>query len=119
MAQQADQDGLDLISLSDHPYLGERLDAYAAIALILGRTSRLSGFANVTNLPLRPAPMLARTVTTLSHCPAAAWCWVSAPAGGGTASPTWAYQGSLPGRPSRPSKRRSGWFGCCPAAARR
>jgi alkanesulfonate monooxygenase SsuD/methylene tetrahydromethanopterin reductase-like flavin-dependent oxidoreductase (luciferase family) len=66
MAQQADQDGLDLFSLSDHPYIGARLDAYATLGFVLGRTHRISGFANVTNLPLRPAPMLARTVTSLS-----------------------------------------------------
>jgi alkanesulfonate monooxygenase SsuD/methylene tetrahydromethanopterin reductase-like flavin-dependent oxidoreductase (luciferase family) len=66
MAEQADRDGLDLFSLSDHPYLGGRVDAYASIGFVLGRTQRLSGFANVTNLPTRPAPMLARTVTSLS-----------------------------------------------------
>jgi alkanesulfonate monooxygenase SsuD/methylene tetrahydromethanopterin reductase-like flavin-dependent oxidoreductase (luciferase family) len=66
MAEQADRDGLDLFSLSDHPYIGERLDAYAAVGFVLGRTQRISGFANVTNLPTRPAPMLARTVTSLS-----------------------------------------------------
>jgi alkanesulfonate monooxygenase SsuD/methylene tetrahydromethanopterin reductase-like flavin-dependent oxidoreductase (luciferase family) len=66
MAEQADRDGLDIVSLSDHPYLGGRLDAYASIGFILGRTRHLSGFANVTNLPTRPAPMLARTVTSLS-----------------------------------------------------
>ncbi|GAA3204317.1 LLM class flavin-dependent oxidoreductase [Nonomuraea roseoviolacea] len=66
MAQQADRDGLDIFSLSDHPYIGGRLDAYAALGFILGRTSRIAGFANVTNLPTRPAPMLARTVTSLS-----------------------------------------------------
>jgi alkanesulfonate monooxygenase SsuD/methylene tetrahydromethanopterin reductase-like flavin-dependent oxidoreductase (luciferase family) len=66
MAQQADRDGLDVFSLSDHPYLGGRLDAYASIGFVLGRTQHIAGFANVTNLPTRPAPMLARTVTTLS-----------------------------------------------------
>jgi alkanesulfonate monooxygenase SsuD/methylene tetrahydromethanopterin reductase-like flavin-dependent oxidoreductase (luciferase family) len=66
MATQADRDGLDIFSLSDHPYIGERLDAYASLGFILGRTQRLSGFANVSNLPTRPAPMLARTVTSLS-----------------------------------------------------
>ncbi|MFF5263990.1 LLM class flavin-dependent oxidoreductase [Actinomadura viridis] len=66
LAQQADRDGLDVFSLSDHPYFGGRLDAYAAIGFILGRTERVSGLANVTNLPTRPAPMLARTVTSLS-----------------------------------------------------
>ena len=64
--QQADRDGLDIFSLSDHPYFGERLDAYAAIGFLLGRTERIAGLANVTNLPTRPAPMLARTVTSLS-----------------------------------------------------
>ncbi|WP_305783973.1 LLM class flavin-dependent oxidoreductase [Symbioplanes lichenis] len=62
----ADREGLELFSLSDHPYLGARLDAYAAISLILGRTERLAGLANVTNLPLRPPAMLARTVTSLA-----------------------------------------------------
>ncbi|MDI3388714.1 LLM class flavin-dependent oxidoreductase [Streptomyces sp. B-S-A8] len=66
MVQQADRDGLDHFSLSDHPYLGERLDAYASLGFLLGRTSRISGFANVTNLPTRPAPLLARAVTSLS-----------------------------------------------------
>ncbi len=66
MAAQADRDGLDIVSLSDHPYLGQRLDAYAALGFILGRTERIAGLANVTNAPTRPAPMLARTVTSLS-----------------------------------------------------
>jgi alkanesulfonate monooxygenase SsuD/methylene tetrahydromethanopterin reductase-like flavin-dependent oxidoreductase (luciferase family) len=66
MTQSADRDGLDLFSLSDHPYLGGRLDADAAIGFVLGRTQRLVGFANVTNLPTRPAAMLARSVTSLS-----------------------------------------------------
>jgi alkanesulfonate monooxygenase SsuD/methylene tetrahydromethanopterin reductase-like flavin-dependent oxidoreductase (luciferase family) len=66
MAQQADRDGLDLFSLSDHPYIGGRLDAYAAVGFVLGRTQQLSGFANVSNLPTRPPAMLARTVTSLS-----------------------------------------------------
>ncbi|MFI9816775.1 LLM class flavin-dependent oxidoreductase [Saccharothrix variisporea] len=66
MAQLADREGLDIFSLSDHPYLGDRLDAYATIGYVLGQTRRLAGFANVTNLPTRPAPMLARAVTTLS-----------------------------------------------------
>jgi alkanesulfonate monooxygenase SsuD/methylene tetrahydromethanopterin reductase-like flavin-dependent oxidoreductase (luciferase family) len=66
MVERADRDGLDLFSLSDHPYIGARLDAYASIGFLLGRTQRIAGFANVTNLPLRPAPVLARTVTSLS-----------------------------------------------------
>ena len=66
LTQLADEAGLDVFSLSDHPYLGERIDAYAALGFILGRTHRLTGFANVTNLPTRPAPMLARAITSLA-----------------------------------------------------
>src|SRR3954452_6900274 len=66
MAAEADRAGLDLFSLSDHPYLGDRLDAYATIGFVLGRTGRLAGFATAPNLPTRPAPMLARAVTTLA-----------------------------------------------------
>ncbi|WP_418955419.1 LLM class flavin-dependent oxidoreductase [Streptomyces tritici] len=66
LTRQADREGLDLFSLSDHPYLGGRVDAYATLGFVLGRTERITGFANVTNLPTRPAPMLARMVTSLS-----------------------------------------------------
>jgi len=66
LAAQADRDGLDHVSLSDHPYVAELLDGYAGIAFLLGRTERLSAFVNVTNLPLRPAPILARTASSLS-----------------------------------------------------
>jgi alkanesulfonate monooxygenase SsuD/methylene tetrahydromethanopterin reductase-like flavin-dependent oxidoreductase (luciferase family) len=66
LTQQADRDGLDLFSLWDHLYLGDQLDAYAAVGFVLGRTQQISGLVNVTNLPTRPAPLLARTVTSLS-----------------------------------------------------
>ncbi|GGP05513.1 LLM class flavin-dependent oxidoreductase [Nonomuraea glycinis] len=65
-AQQADRDGLDHFTLFDHPYVGGWLDAYAALGFVLGSTERITGLVNVTNLPTRPAPMLARTVTSLS-----------------------------------------------------
>ncbi|MEU4294605.1 LLM class flavin-dependent oxidoreductase [Kribbella sp. NPDC026596] len=66
LAEQADRDGLDHVSLSDHPYVADLLDGYAAVGFLLGRTERLSAFVNVTNLPLRPAPVLARTASALS-----------------------------------------------------
>jgi alkanesulfonate monooxygenase SsuD/methylene tetrahydromethanopterin reductase-like flavin-dependent oxidoreductase (luciferase family) len=65
-ATAADQAGLDLVSLSDHPYLAGRLDAYAALGVVLGGAARVSGLVNVTNLPSRPVPMLARTISALS-----------------------------------------------------
>ncbi len=66
LAVQADRGGLDLITVSDHPYHADRLDAYAEIGVLLGKTDRISGLVSVTNLPTRPASMLARTVTSLS-----------------------------------------------------
>ncbi|MEV5568970.1 LLM class flavin-dependent oxidoreductase [Spirillospora sp. NPDC052269] len=66
-AVRADRDGLDMVSVSDHPYYADRLDAYATVGVLLGRTERVSAFANVTSLPVRPAPLLARTITSLSE----------------------------------------------------
>ncbi|WP_327319139.1 LLM class flavin-dependent oxidoreductase [Streptomyces sp. NBC_01235] len=66
LAVRADRQGLDLVTVSDHPYFGGRLDAYAILGVVLGRTEHVSGLVCVTNLPSRPAPMLARTVTSLS-----------------------------------------------------
>ena len=66
LATQADRAGLDLLTVSDHPYHADRLDAYAEIGVLLGRTERISGLVSVTNLPTRPASMLARTITSLS-----------------------------------------------------
>jgi alkanesulfonate monooxygenase SsuD/methylene tetrahydromethanopterin reductase-like flavin-dependent oxidoreductase (luciferase family) len=66
LAVQADGAGLDLFTLADHPYFGEKLEAYATLGFLLGQTTRISGVVTVTNLPSRPAPVLARTVTSLS-----------------------------------------------------
>ena len=42
-ARLADEAGLDLVSVSDHPYFAERLDAYAALGFVLGATSNITG----------------------------------------------------------------------------
>jgi alkanesulfonate monooxygenase SsuD/methylene tetrahydromethanopterin reductase-like flavin-dependent oxidoreductase (luciferase family) len=65
-ARLADNAGLDLVSLSDHPYFAQRVDAYAALGFVLGATSNVTGAVIMTNLLSRPAPILARTVTGLS-----------------------------------------------------
>ena len=66
LATQADRDGLDLFTVADHPYFGDKLDAYALTGFLLSRTERITGMVTVTNLPSRPAPVLARTLTSLS-----------------------------------------------------
>jgi alkanesulfonate monooxygenase SsuD/methylene tetrahydromethanopterin reductase-like flavin-dependent oxidoreductase (luciferase family) len=65
-ARLADGAGLDLVSLSDHPYFAERIDAYAALGFVLGATSNITAAVIMSNLLSRPAPILARTVTGLS-----------------------------------------------------
>src|ERR1700728_2790707 len=65
-ARLADDAGLDVVSVGDHPYFAERLDAYAALGFVLGMTSTITGAVIMTNLLSRPAPILARTVTGLS-----------------------------------------------------
>jgi len=62
----ADRDGLDLFTVADHPYFGVKLDSYALVSFLLGRTERIAGAVTVTSLPSRPAPVLARTITSLS-----------------------------------------------------
>ena len=65
-ARFADDAGLDLVSVGDHPYFAERLDAYAALGFVLGATSTITGAVIMTNLLSRPAPILSRTVSGLS-----------------------------------------------------
>ena len=38
---QADRDGLDLFTVADHPYFGDKLDSYALLGFLLGRTERI------------------------------------------------------------------------------
>ena len=66
LATTADAGGLDLFTIADHLYFGDKLDAYSVVGFALGRTTNISGLVTVTNLPTRPAPLVARTITSLS-----------------------------------------------------
>jgi alkanesulfonate monooxygenase SsuD/methylene tetrahydromethanopterin reductase-like flavin-dependent oxidoreductase (luciferase family) len=66
LAATADANGLDLFTIADHLYFGDKLDAYSAVGFLLGRTSSICGVVTVTNLPTRPAPLVARAITSLS-----------------------------------------------------
>jgi alkanesulfonate monooxygenase SsuD/methylene tetrahydromethanopterin reductase-like flavin-dependent oxidoreductase (luciferase family) len=66
IAAEADRGGLDMFTIADHLYFGDKLDAYSAVGFVLGQTATISGAVIVTNLPTRPAPALARTITSLS-----------------------------------------------------
>ncbi|AQT82784.1 5,10-methylene tetrahydromethanopterin reductase [Mycolicibacterium litorale] len=65
-ARDADAAGLDVVSICDHPDNAGQVDAYAALGMVLGATRRISGVVNLTNIGIRSAPLLARTVAGLS-----------------------------------------------------
>lgn len=61
----AEQEGLDLVGIQDHPYAPQLMDTFALAGVLLGRTSRISVFPDVANLPLRPPALLAKTAAAL------------------------------------------------------
>jgi alkanesulfonate monooxygenase SsuD/methylene tetrahydromethanopterin reductase-like flavin-dependent oxidoreductase (luciferase family) len=64
-AARADELGLDLLGIQDHPYQRRFLDTFALIADLLARTERLRVFPDVANLPLRGAAMIAKASASL------------------------------------------------------
>jgi len=65
LARLADQSGIDLIGIQDHPYNGGFLDTWTLLSTLGAVTSNVRLFPNVANLPLRPPAMLAKAAATL------------------------------------------------------
>ncbi|MFF0154639.1 LLM class flavin-dependent oxidoreductase [Micromonospora sp. NPDC005203] len=65
LALLTEQVGLDLVTFQDHPYQPAYLDTWTLLSFVAARTSRVQVAANVTNLPLRPPAVLARSVASL------------------------------------------------------
>jgi alkanesulfonate monooxygenase SsuD/methylene tetrahydromethanopterin reductase-like flavin-dependent oxidoreductase (luciferase family) len=65
LAQRSERVGLDLVTVQDHPYQPRFLDTWTLLSYIAARTRRVRLAANVTNLPLRPPAVLARSVASL------------------------------------------------------
>lgn len=65
LAELMEEIGLDVATLSDHPYWPERLDTVALLSAMVARTERITVMPNLINLPLRPPALLARTAATL------------------------------------------------------
>ncbi|MEV7804185.1 LLM class flavin-dependent oxidoreductase [Microbispora sp. NPDC088329] len=61
----ADEIGLDIIGIQDHPYLPSFLDTWTLLSALAGRTERVRLFPDVVNLPLRPPAVLARAAASL------------------------------------------------------
>lgn len=65
LVRLADELGLDLIGIQDHPYQRRFLDTFALMADLLARTERVRIFPDVANLPLRGAAMIAKAAASL------------------------------------------------------
>src|SRR6201994_3491333 len=65
LAVLSEQTGLDLVTFQDHPYQPAFLDTWTLLSYVAARTSRVHLAPNVTNLPLRPPAVLARSVASL------------------------------------------------------
>jgi alkanesulfonate monooxygenase SsuD/methylene tetrahydromethanopterin reductase-like flavin-dependent oxidoreductase (luciferase family) len=61
----AEEAGLELVGIQDHPYQRRFLDTYALIADLLARTERLRFFPDVTSLPMRSPTMIAKAAASL------------------------------------------------------
>jgi alkanesulfonate monooxygenase SsuD/methylene tetrahydromethanopterin reductase-like flavin-dependent oxidoreductase (luciferase family) len=66
-ARIAEEHGLDLISLMDHPYNADLYDTWTLLAALAARTERVHLLTNVLNTLLRPPAMLAKAAATLDR----------------------------------------------------
>lgn len=57
--------GLDLVGIQDHPYQRRFLETWALIGDLLARTERIRIFPDVANLPLRNPAMIAKQAASL------------------------------------------------------
>lgn len=65
VARAAEEVGLDLVGIQDHPYQRRFLDAWTLISTLVPATERVRFFLSVANLPLRPPAMLAKAAASL------------------------------------------------------
>jgi alkanesulfonate monooxygenase SsuD/methylene tetrahydromethanopterin reductase-like flavin-dependent oxidoreductase (luciferase family) len=65
LAGLADERGLDLIGIQDHPYQWRFLETWSLIGDLLARTERVRIFPDVANLPLRLPAMIAKQAKSL------------------------------------------------------
>jgi len=65
MAKAADDGGLELIGIQDHPYQQKFLDTWALVPTLLAHTQRVHLFPDVASLPLRPPAVMAKAAASL------------------------------------------------------
>ena len=65
LVRVADEAGLDLVGIQDHPYQRHFLDTWSLIPALIAETERISFFTDVANLPLRPPAVMAKAAASL------------------------------------------------------
>ena len=61
----AEEAGLDLVGVQDHPYQRRFYDTFVLLTAVAMRTERITLFPDVANLPLRPPATLAKAAASL------------------------------------------------------
>ncbi|MEU0009521.1 LLM class flavin-dependent oxidoreductase [Streptomyces sp. NPDC006314] len=64
LAVQAERDGLDLVTIQDHPYQAAFHDMWTLMSFLAAGTQRVVFVPAVANLPLRPPAMLAKAAAS-------------------------------------------------------
>jgi alkanesulfonate monooxygenase SsuD/methylene tetrahydromethanopterin reductase-like flavin-dependent oxidoreductase (luciferase family) len=65
LVHAADDGGLALVGIQDHPYQHHFFDTWSLLPMLLAETKRISFFTVVANLPLRPPAVMAKAAATL------------------------------------------------------
>jgi alkanesulfonate monooxygenase SsuD/methylene tetrahydromethanopterin reductase-like flavin-dependent oxidoreductase (luciferase family) len=65
LVQVADQGGLALVGIQDHPYQHHFFDTWSLIPTLQAETKRVSFFTDVASLPLRPPAVMAKAAASL------------------------------------------------------
>ncbi|MFJ9362998.1 LLM class flavin-dependent oxidoreductase [Nocardia sp. NPDC101769] len=65
LVRHADESGLEVLAVQDHPYQPAFLDTWTLLSYLAGLTRNLTLMPAVANLPLRPPAVLARSAASL------------------------------------------------------
>lgn len=65
LVRVADEGGVELVGIQDHPYQHHFFDTWSLIPTLLAETQRVSFFTDVANLPLRPPAVMAKAAASL------------------------------------------------------
>jgi alkanesulfonate monooxygenase SsuD/methylene tetrahydromethanopterin reductase-like flavin-dependent oxidoreductase (luciferase family) len=65
LAKTADDLGLDIIGIQDHPYNGSFFDTWTLISALAASTKKIRYFPDVSDLPMRAPAILAKSAATL------------------------------------------------------